>query len=227
MSDTPATGLGSTGLDTSDMKSLHRIFREAFSLAPRLVGEAPDGDASRAALVGSYYFNVLRLLQVHHEGEDELIWPKLYERCPEKTAMVEEVAGQHHDVVPLVDISSKQAMQWSATADAEDARELLGTLGNLETVLVRHLDQEEELVLPLCSQYIGQAEWGELPSHGMRSFDGDKPWLVMGLVREQLSPAQRSGMEGAFPPPVKEMWANFGQGAFDGFVSELRAPLSA
>jgi hypothetical protein len=177
--------------------------------------------------VGSYYFNVLRLLHGHHDGEDHIIWPRLYERCPDEAAMVQRIAGQHQEVVPLVDAACLQVQQWSASASTDDGQQLLTTLGHLDEVLTDHLDQEEENVLPLCSKFMTRAEWGELPAHGMRTFDADKPWLIMGLIREQMTPAQVAAMSAGFPPPVTEMWANFGQGAFDGFVAELRSPLNA
>jgi len=224
MSEATPRGAGTTGIDTSDMKALHRVFREALSLAPQLVGGVTAGDKARSALVGSYYFNVLRLLHVHHDGEDELLWPKLYERCPERAELVKRAAGQHQDVVALVEESCKQTSQWSASAEPADAEQLQGTIDSLQTVLVAHLDEEEELVLPLCSQHLSQAEWGQLPQHGMKSFDGDKPWLIMGLIRDQLAPDQLSGMDAALPPPVKQMWATFGQSAYNEFMNELSPP---
>ena len=63
--------------DTSDMVQFHRVFRDALSSAAPLVGSVAAGDIARADVVGSYYANVLALLKSHHEGEDELVWPKL------------------------------------------------------------------------------------------------------------------------------------------------------
>jgi hypothetical protein len=42
------------------------------------------------------------------------------------------------------------------------------------------------LILPIASKWISPEEWGRLPGHVMMSFRADKPWLVFGLVREQL-----------------------------------------
>jgi len=49
----------------------------------------------RAELVGTYYANVLALLHVHHEGEDELLWPRLTERRPENAALFATMEEQH------------------------------------------------------------------------------------------------------------------------------------
>lgn len=214
-------------LDTSDMKAIHRIFREALANAPVFIGSTPDGDTERSALVGSYYDNVLRMLHGHHEGEDELLWPKLLERCPDQAQMVSRVAGQHHDVVDLLPAAEDAVSVWASSAGSADAKEALSALSALGTSLILHLDEEETFVLPLCAQYITPMEWGELPQHGMRTFSGDKPWLIMGLVREQMTAEQLARMDGVMPPPVVQMWANFGQGAFSAFTAPLRAPLEA
>lgn len=215
------------GTRTQDMIALHRIFRIALDNAPQAIGGVAQGDTERAGLVASYYFNVLRLLHGHHEGEDELIWPRLYDRCPEQAQAVELIAGQHREVVPLIGTACKQVEQWSGTADQADGEDVLATFSHLQDALVPHLDQEEQVVLPLCSRYIKQEEWDELPTHGMKTFDGDKPWLIMGLVREQMPPPALAKMDAVMPPPVKDMWANFGEGAYNGFISQFRAPLSA
>jgi Hemerythrin HHE cation binding domain len=226
MTGTEPTDAG-YGTRTQDMAMLHRIFRVALDLAPAAIGGVAQGDTERAGVVGAYYYNVMRLLHAHHDGEDEIIWARLYERCPDQAQAVEAIADQHKEVVPLIDTASKQAQGWSGTADQADGEDLLSTLTRLQDALVPHLDQEELVVVPLCSRYIKQEEWDQLPAHGMRAFDGDKPWLIMGLVREQMPPPVLAHMDAAMPPPVKEMWANFGEGAYTGFISQFRAPLSA
>src|SRR5690348_12627284 len=88
-----------TRADTRDMIGVHRVFRESLSIAPQLVGSVDETDRARVEAVGSYYANVLAFLHAHHEGEDELIWPKLLERAPEQADLVRHVAGQHEDVL--------------------------------------------------------------------------------------------------------------------------------
>src|SRR6202012_3768246 len=81
--------------DTTEMASVHRVFRNALDAVPQLVGPAA-GNGERADLVGSYYANVLRLLHVHHEGEDEFLTPLLLERgSPAETAEISRIAAQH------------------------------------------------------------------------------------------------------------------------------------
>jgi hemerythrin-like domain-containing protein len=207
--------------DTSDMVNLHRVFRNAMDQAPTMIAKTSDGDEHRAAIVASYYTNVLSLLHVHHESEDELIWPRLLERCPDNSGEISRIAAQHGDVIDALAAARQASLNWSTSASRDDAVTLQDALAVLNAELAPHLDDEEEFILPIAARYLSAEEWGELPSHGMRAFDGDKLWLILGLVLGQMTPAQREAMQENMPPPISEMWANFGRRAFDAFVSEL------
>lgn len=90
-----------------------------------------------------------------------------------------------------------------------------------------HLDAEEQQILPLAAQCITAPEWNEMPEHGLRSFDGDKLWLVLGLIVEQQSPEQRAEMAQHLPAPLAQMWNNGGARQFADFIDTLRSPAAA
>jgi hypothetical protein len=156
--------------DTSDMAGLHRVFREAFEAAPRLVGRAPGSDGGRAEVVGSYYDNVLRLLHGHHEGEDELLTPKLLARCPEASGLIERISAQHIGVLAAIDAVETGIAEWRRDPSAANRDAVATSLTELDQVLTPHLDEEELEIVPLAATCIDVAEWGELPEHGMRTF---------------------------------------------------------
>lgn len=208
--------------DTSDMIRLHRVFREALSSAPRLVGAAPDGDAHRAEHVGSYYDNVFRMLHAHHEGEDALLTPKLVERQPDSAALILRIASQHQDVLAALAAAEAAVQSWRSEPSAARRDDAVTVLAALDVALVPHLDEEEREVLPIAALCINVAEWGELASHGMGAFSGDKPWLVLGLIQEQMTADQVAEMEAHMPPPMAEFWATAGRPMFVQYVGELR-----
>ena len=206
--------------DTSDMLAVHQVFREALGSAPELIGAAAD--AERVALVGTYYANVLHFLEGHHEGEDLLVWPRLLERCPPDAATVDRISAQHHDVTPALERSQTLVGSWVDSADPARGQELSDALASLRETLLAHLDEEEQFILPLCAAHLSGPEWGELPAHGLGTFRGDKVWLILGLIRENMTQHQRDEMLAHMPPPAVEMWTSMGSAAFDAFVAELR-----
>jgi hemerythrin HHE cation binding domain-containing protein len=207
--------------DTSDMAQVHRVFREAIASAPAYIVSASVEGRARVDLVASYYLNVLALLHAHHDGEDELIWPKLVERAPDHALEVQRVAAQHGDVSPALDAASAALAGWERAADESSANVAAVAMAELGAVLLKHLDEEEEFIVPLAAQYITAPEWGELPGHALRNFAGDKLWLALGLVREQMRAEQLAMMDEHMPPPVVAMWREH-EADFAGFVTALR-----
>ena len=57
----------------------------------------------------------------------------------------------------------------------------------------------------------------------MRSFSGDRLWLVIGLVMEQRPAEARAGIAAHMPPPVRDMWQGSGQAEFVRFITALRS----
>jgi Hemerythrin HHE cation binding domain len=208
--------------DTSDMIGLHQVFRDALGSAPAFVGQVADGDAARAELVGSYYANVLDLLHGHHAGEDELMTPRLLERVPESAATIARIADQHQTVLVAVANAEAAVTAWRTDPSAHRRQAAVAALVRLDAELAPHLDEEEHHVLPIAAQCINVAEWGQLPEHGMKSFRGDKLWLILGLIQEQMTPSQKAAMEAHMPPPLLEFWVGPGQLMFQECIADLR-----
>jgi Hemerythrin HHE cation binding domain len=209
--------------DTSDMVNFHCVFRHAFGGANALLVDGTEVDPGRVEIVGSYYDNVLRLLHVHHDGEDELMTPRLTDRgTPREVAEVTRIAAQHAPVLVSINAAEDTVAAWRAAPTTETATATLTSLAALDGQLTEHLDEEEDIVIPIAARYITAPEWGELPGHGMAHFTGDKPWLVIGLIREQMTDDQRAEMDAHMPPPIAEFWATAGEPMFVDYVGKLR-----
>ena len=209
--------------DTSDMKGMHRVFRDAVSSAIAYIGSTNPQDKQRVELVATYFDNVLRLLHAHHEGEDELLTPRLVQRCTaDEAAEVTRVAAQHHDVLGTLNEAEAAIAAWRGAPSLESAVAASTAVAALASPLTSHLDDEEKTVLPIAGRYITAPEWGELPAHGMQHFTGDKLWLILGLIQEQMTPEGISVMEAHMPPPLASFWTQQGRPMFIEFVGRLR-----
>jgi iron-sulfur cluster repair protein YtfE (RIC family) len=170
--------------------------------------------------VANYYENVLSFLQAHHDSEEQIVFPLLRERCPGQCTLVDELAEQHEDALARLALARQWLAAWPAGGDAVQL-EVVGALGSLRTHLVEHLDEEERLGLPLAAEYLSAEEWGQLPGHGLAAFDGDKVWLILGLIRERMNEAQREAMLIHMPPPAVQMWTGFGEHAFNELAAQV------
>ena len=210
--------------DVTDMFAVHQALRDTLGCAPQLVRGVDASDSARVEMIANFYDNVLSFLHVHHEGEEELVFPLLRDRCPDQADLVLEMAGQHAEVVDLVRRSEAGLAAWSGgDGAAQDATAT--ALGDLGSSLDQHLGEEERRLLPLCAENLSPEEWGALPGHALGSFDGDKVWLILGLIRKNMTPAQRDQMLAHMPPPAVEMWTSMGEQAYKNLLAEVGPPL--
>jgi len=210
--------------DVSEMKAVHGVFRDTLKAAPKLVGAIEPSNAERRELIANFYENVLSFLHAHHQTEEERYLPLLRERCPGDLDIVERVAEQHAEVLELVAVAESSVASWGAGDDGAQAR-CGDDLTKLGESLNAHLDQEELEVLPLCADHLSAEEWGAAPGHAMGIYQGDKVWLILGLIRERMTHAQRDEMIANMPPPAVEMWTSFGEQSFKELIAQLGAPL--
>jgi hypothetical protein len=204
------------------MNRFHRIFREALDAAPRLVGAAPADDVDRAEVVGTYYDNVLRLLHAHHEAEDLTIYPWMVERLPEHVEVINQVNAEHEAMLGSLGAAEAALAAWRADPNGDNRAAAADAFRALGDVLLGHLDHEEAEVVPLIGMCITAPEWGVLSATAFQHFTGDKPWLAIGLIQEQMLPEENATMEANMPPPVHDFWTTSGRDTFNGFVAGLR-----
>ncbi len=136
------------------------------------------------------------------------------------------MAEQHHEAVRLLEEAQRLLQAWPA-GDAAAQKAAQDGLDALHAQLVDHLDQEESKVLPLAAENLSAEEWGALPGHGMANFHGDKIWLILGLIRERMTDAQRAAMLEHMPPPALDMWTGFGEQAFKDYSPLVAVPVVA
>lgn len=209
-------------VDATAMNRFHCIFREALDAVPRFVGGAPAEDTDRADLVGSYYANVLKLLHAHHEAEDLTIYPMMVERLPGQIDVIARVNAEHEAVLGTLDAAEQAVAAWRVDPSAATRDAAVTALDSLGTILLEHLDHEESDVVPLIGRCINVAEWGLMSATAFQHFAGDKVWLAIGLIQEQLLPSENETMEANMPPPVHDFWVESGRPMFQDFVAALR-----
>jgi hemerythrin-like domain-containing protein len=208
--------------DATAMTRFHRIFREALDAVPRFVGAAPADASDRADFVGSYYANVLKLLHAHHEAEDLTIYPLMVERLPEHVDVISRVNAEHEAVLGTLEAAEQAVAAWRADPSSATRDAAVGGLEAMGPILLEHLDHEEAEVVPLIALCINVAEWGEMSATAFQRFSGDKAWLVIGLIQEQMLAEENATMEANMPPPVHDFWVDSGRAMFQDYAAELR-----
>jgi hemerythrin-like domain-containing protein len=212
---------GNYNTDVSDMYAVHKALIQALDAAPAYVAKA-DLDSERVEAIGSFYENVIEFLHVHHTGEDELIYPVLEERCAESRPELERINDQHKLLHAPMDAARSAIATWRTAPSIDNAQAVVDTIASIAEPLRPHLAEEEAVLLPIASQWMSPEEFGRLPGHHMMIFRADKPWLMLGLVREQLDQEHRDGMLAGMTPEMRAMWTEQMEPAFHAFIADVR-----
>jgi hypothetical protein len=193
-------------LDMSMMFAMHDALRRELVQVGRIAGQRGDdpGRRLRAAL-GWELFK--KFLLVHHQTEDDALWPELRSAVagrPERVALVDALETEHGAIEPLLTAID------AAAADPDYGYQRLGDIvDELVTTLTAHLVHEESDGLALIDASLTEQDWQHFARvHGER-LRGDAPLYLPWLLND-ASPQTLGAVVSKFPPPLlaayREEW---------------------
>lgn len=191
-------------IDVRDMAIVHRTFRNAFGEAAQLVRATATPSQKRVAFLADHIDFCLSMLHVHHEGEDELLYPKIIERAPDQAPMTAEIENEHKVIHAGLDAAATRCTAWREAPSAGTAEALAAALDELSGELGRHLDDEEEAkVVPLAAVTLTQEEWDAIGQHSVAQISGKQKGIAFGMILDPLDEAERAFMKRVLPAPVR------------------------
>ena len=149
----------------------HALRRDAHRFPVALCAAA--GDDERLAAIARHWEEYRTILVHHHDQEDTLLFPQVLAEVPELAEVVAQLAADHHS---LDDLLARVDAAFAALPAGTDA--CGGLCARLAGVLDRHLDLEEEHLVPVMAR---GAAGGPGPGGGPQNPSFTLPWLVDGL----------------------------------------------
>jgi Hemerythrin HHE cation binding domain len=162
------------------------------------------------------------MLHVHHEGEDELLYPKLIERAPEQAAVTEEAEHEHELIKTALDVAAAACAAWRQRPSTETGEALVAALGQLNSVVQPHLDDEEQKVVPLAAMTLTQREWDAMGKHGVAQMPRNMRGVAFGMILEPLGEPDRAYMMRVLPAPVRMLYPLLIERPWKKYASTLR-----
>jgi len=209
-------------IDVRDMAIVHRTFREAYDESAHLVRAAPAPSPARVTFLADHIDFALAALHHHHEGEDELLYPKLIERVPEQAPMTEQVEHEHLLIKTALDSASAACAAWRARPSAETGEALAVALDHLNSAVQPHLDDEEQKIVPLAAVTLTQQEWDEMGKQGAAWIPRNKRGIAFGMMLEPLGEADRAHMMRHLPSPVRMLYPFLVERPWKRYAATLR-----
>ncbi len=208
--------------DVHDMVVVHRSFRRELRLIPQLVRRVAPGDTARATVLAEHARLVLGGLHRHHTGEDELLWPRLLERCTPDAALVHRMEEQHERVHDALEGLHPALDRWQAEARPAVTEEVAAGLDALRTALLEHLDEEEREILPLAARHITPQEWAQLGEHGAADTPKKHLPILFGALAEEATPEELRQILTVVPWPVRILARTVFARQYDRYISRVR-----
>ena len=109
-------------IDVRDMAIVHQTFRRSYEESAALVRANPTPSAHRVQFLADHIDFGVSLLHHHHGGEDELLYPLLLERAPDKAANTEHIEHEHQEVAAHIDAVSAACAAWRGARRPRPAR---------------------------------------------------------------------------------------------------------
>jgi hemerythrin-like domain-containing protein len=197
--------------DLRGMYMAHTMMRREFRLLPPAVRDVAPGDNRSAAVVADHVQKVCLILGLHHEDEDAVLWPLLWERGAEQAATIVPSMEQHHGIAAALHNVHALVPAWQSTA--QDGENLAASIDALLDRLPEHMALEKKEILPLAEKFVTAAEWARLGERALS--ETPKKDLPLGLgmshTRRAWPPvwptppsrsAVRSGSRSSRPSPT-------------------------
>jgi Hemerythrin HHE cation binding domain len=199
-------------LDMSVMLAIHDALRRDLARVAKIAAAAGDDPARmlRAAL-GWELFK--KFLVVHHQAEDDVLWPALREAVaahPDQVALADALEQEHAVIEPLLAAIDAVPISTVPVSTGHGHERFADIVDELVSKLTAHLAHEEADGLALIDASLTPRQWQHFAAvHGQRLTPDAAlymPWLLSDTPPGSLEPVLAK-----FPPKFatafREQWA--------------------
>lgn len=189
--------------DTTMMRIVHDALRRDLARAKTALAER-GADRARRRAIGAHLGWMMRFLHDHHASEDEGLYPLVRQRAAGATDVLDvldRMSHEHDDIAAAIATAEAAAAALAHDPSDDATRHTLVAVGDLEDVLLPHLQEEEDEAMPITSRLITAAEWQaiekkhNLDPKSMSDLGFEGHWLI-----DNARDADRATVIGLVPP---------------------------
>jgi iron-sulfur cluster repair protein YtfE (RIC family) len=176
------------------MLASHDAFRRDLADFLKFVhaGRAVSPDVLRG------WSDFMRLLDNHHRGEDDFLWPIARRYLGGDTRRAESLDRMHAEHSELDPLLEQVGRGWTdTTGDVGSALE------QLRIKLDEHLQDEEQRVLPWLCQQLTEADWKEYQKASRTSTDKKLPLIFLPWIFYHRDGRREPGPDAVIPAVLR------------------------
>lgn len=197
--------------DTPDLTRYH-LAHEAMRSSARhfasAVGDLDLVDHHRIKAMRWWFAGFVGELHAHHTVEDDLFFPALAERVPTFAAELDADLAAEHDQLDVIVKALGDALR-GLTADAAGEghhRVARQQADELSRFLERHLEIEDDDVLPLFARHFTAQEYTELDDEALKRIGPRQLLFTVPWAVEAADDETRAHTLAEAPTPVRVIW---------------------
>jgi len=179
---------------------IHGAVRRDLARLTEALDGAPDGDRARAGELQRAFTNLHQQLTVHHEGEDEYVFPWLASEGVDAD-LLKAMETEHEAMAAGLAESSETMAAYGRSGSAADAAAARASLVRTTEAVERHLAHEETDLEPLITSRSESPGWKAVEKKLRR-----QPPKVAGRffawVTDGMGIPERAYFRATVPPPV-------------------------
>jgi hemerythrin-like domain-containing protein len=192
---------------------IHGAVRRDLTRLTQALDGVRDGDRERAQALEKAFGNLHQQLIVHHEGEDEHVFPWLAGEGIDPD-LLRSMESEHDAMSAALTESSAAMTAYGRTGSSTDAAAARASLVRTTEVVERHLRHEEDELEPVIASRMESPGWKAGEKRLRR-----QPPVVAGRffawVTDGMGAPERSYFRATVPPPVTYALAHtFGRGYY-------------
>jgi hypothetical protein len=157
-------------LNMNGMYLMHHGLRRDMGRFLEAIGDLDLADRRLAAALADHFEYVMKLLHVHHTGEDTHLWPLMHRLSPGDGEVLDAMEAEHGLIDEAITASKAGFQRLRETPDEEARQALLVQLRELADRLGQHLAHEETECIPRMMSVIPPADWAALEKKFERSY---------------------------------------------------------
>lgn len=181
--------------------AVHRALVREFDRTLALDASTCSTEQRRA--VGGRLVRLVEDLHVHHEHEDEYLWPVLRRRRPASADAVELAEQQHAAIAAAGDVVASAASRVAATGAADDLVEVQQAVSAMRAVTVPHLEQEELELVPLLVDSLTAEDWAAFDAVVQKAVPLKRLGYFAATLADDADPRHITAFTGELPPPLR------------------------
>jgi hemerythrin-like domain-containing protein len=178
-----------------ETRLIHRFHRRATTL---LTEAAVLSSVPLPALAELREF-LVKNLRHHHETEDRLLWPMIAAAAPHVAERFAVLSEEHDELDAALD-----ALEAVPVVQDADRLRLERAAEAVRSLVHRHLEHEEPLLLPALREHVSPQQWAAFSNEVIATSPPEAAYLIVGFLDQVGTQEEVALVLSALPEPAQQ-----------------------